>query len=136
MITKLKNSFLVSLLIIGVVLIVSVLPLVTKYFFRLFLLMLENPLEVLAFFGLVGGCELVLRRGLENGAPFGGFLETLNFRLGVFISGDFPYRKNHTNYPLWGWYNGANLVSLSEGLYFGGFLLLKEYFRLSYRVPL
>ena len=60
MITKLKNSFLVSLLIIGVVLIVSALPLAIRYFFRLFQLMLENPLEATAFFGLMGGMLLLL----------------------------------------------------------------------------
>ena len=60
MITKLKNSFLVSLLIIGVVLTISALPLAIKYFFRLFLLVLENPLEAICFFGLVGGFLLLL----------------------------------------------------------------------------
>ena len=53
MIGKLKKTFWVTLLIIGVVLIVSALPLAIKFFFRGFLLLLQHPLEAFCFFGLL-----------------------------------------------------------------------------------
>ena len=55
MIGKLKKTFWVTLLIIGVVLIVSALPLAIKFFFRGFLLLLQHPLEGACFFGLLSG---------------------------------------------------------------------------------
>ena len=53
MITKLKNSF--PLIVLGVILGLGVvmLPKAIKFFFRGFLLLLENPLEALCFFGIL-----------------------------------------------------------------------------------
>ena len=50
---NMKNKIGAILIGIGALLIVSALPLAIKYFFRLFLLLLENPLEALSFFGLL-----------------------------------------------------------------------------------
>lgn len=51
--TNMKNKMWAILIVIGALLIVSALPMAIKYFFRLFLLMLENPLEATCFFGLL-----------------------------------------------------------------------------------
>ncbi len=53
MITKLKNSM--PLIVLGVILALGVLmlPPAIKFFFRGFLLLLENPLEAMCFFGLL-----------------------------------------------------------------------------------
>jgi len=54
MVKTLKNSF--PFLLIGVVLGLVVLAIepAIRFFFRGFLLLLENPLEGLAFFGIIG----------------------------------------------------------------------------------
>jgi len=54
MIKQLKNSF--PLIVLGVILGLGVvmLPPALKFFFRGFLLLLENPLEGAAFFGILG----------------------------------------------------------------------------------
>tara|TARA_Y100000004_G_scaffold150181_1_gene172387 strand:+ start:61 stop:279 length:219 start_codon:yes stop_codon:yes gene_type:complete len=54
MITKLKNSF--PLIVLGVLgaLFVLLLEPAIRFFFRGFLLLLENPLEGAAFFGILG----------------------------------------------------------------------------------
>tara|TARA_B100000902_G_C26678899_1_gene606813 strand:- start:80 stop:280 length:201 start_codon:yes stop_codon:yes gene_type:complete len=53
MIKQLKNSF--PLIVLGVIMALGVvmLPPAIKFFFRGFLLLLENPLEALSFFGLL-----------------------------------------------------------------------------------
>jgi len=53
MITKLKNSF--PLIVLGVLgaLFVLLLEPAIRFFFRGFLLLLENPLEAVAFFGIL-----------------------------------------------------------------------------------
>ena len=60
-----KNKIGAILIGIGALLIVSALPPAIKYFFRLFLLLLENPLEAFCFFGLLTLLSFVVTKVQE-----------------------------------------------------------------------